>query len=71
MTTSDILPFEENKHSYFYYVHLKEIIHLKGEVTYLQHQVDSLQKSIANLRKDLSISKTESSTKDRTFWIHW
>ena len=72
MTSVDILPREDNKHYDFFYLNLKEVIELKGEVTYLQDQVNCLQKAIANLRNDLSISKTEvTSNKDRSFWIHW
>jgi hypothetical protein len=71
MTTNQILPLGDNKHSYFDYLHLKEIIELKGEVTYLQDQVNCLQKSIANLREDLSLSNTQCiRNKDKTFWIH-
>jgi hypothetical protein len=71
MTTTEILPLGDNKHSYIDYLHLKEIIELKDEVTSLQDQVNCLQKSIANLREDLSISNTRHTrSKDRTFWIH-
>jgi len=72
MTTTEILPSEDNKHFEFFYLNLKEVIELKGEVTYLQDQVNSLQKSIANLRKDLSFSKIENTrNKDRSFWIQY
>lgn len=64
MTTEELLPFSDNKHSCIYYRYMKEIVELKD-------QVNCLQRSFADLRKDLCGSRIETSrTKDRSFWIH-
>jgi hypothetical protein len=72
MTTTDILPFKDNKDFDPCYCLIKEIIELRHEVTSLRDQTDCMQKSVAGIRKDLSISKSDSSrNKDKSFWIHW
>jgi hypothetical protein len=72
MTTTNILPFRDNKDFDPYYCLIKEIIELRYEVTSLRDQTDCMQKSVAGIRKDLSISEANSSrNKDKSFWIHW
>jgi len=70
MTTNDLIPFRDNKDSYYWL--MKELVEIRHEVTTLRDQTDCMQKSVADLRKNLSGTlKSAERSKDKSFWIHW